>query len=83
MRVLCKNIRLSLQHIRQPFIVGIQKGDPVSRGGLNTGISCRAGAGVFLLNQCYFIPIGTHRLDGVVRGAIVNDDDLIGRMCLI
>ncbi len=69
---------LQLQFTREPFVVGVEEGYPLARCRLDAGVACDACAGVFLPDETDFITVAVRDIGGVVRRAVVDDNDLVG-----
>ena len=53
----CEVLGLEFELVRQPFVVGIQKGDPFRTRSLDSGVSCYAHAGVLLSDQAHLVAV--------------------------
>ena len=72
---LIERTRDILLEIGKPFIIGIEKTDPVGGGLCDSKIAGRAHPSVFRIEIFYSGPVGFKCLDGVVGGAVINDDN--------
>ena len=63
----------------QPFIVSVEKRDPVASGSRNTCVAGNTGAGIFLLDENNLITELTHYLSGGIRRPVIDDDHLFRR----
>ena len=57
-------------------VVGVQKEDHFAGSKGDAGVSCRRHPRVFLMNDLDPRKQGLNDLTGLVRGTVVNDDDL-------
>lgn len=64
--------------VGEPFVVGIEEGDPVAGCGVDAGVAGGGGSCVGLRDEAYTGAGGGDDLDCVVGGAVIDDDNLAG-----
>jgi len=73
---------LELEFLGKPFVVGVEKGNPIAFGGFDGSVACDAAAGVLLVYVLYLWGVFFDYFGGGVGRAVVNYDDFIGLVSL-
>jgi hypothetical protein len=77
-----QDLELPLQSVRGPQVIGIEEREILAAGEAEAMIAGCGGAGVGLPHVAHPLPVGGHPRGRVVPGAVVDDEDLVGRATL-
>ena len=73
-----QQLRMAAQPVQRPDVVGVQQGDVLAAHRAQAGVDRLDEAAVLLADHLDAIGISGEHVGGVVRGAVVHDDDLNG-----
>jgi hypothetical protein len=68
---------LMLELRRQPPVIRVENRDPSSLRQLDAAVPCSAYPPILLVDIANSVPVRPKPLCGIVRGAVVNDDELV------
>jgi hypothetical protein len=74
-----EDVRLHGQSLREPFVVGVEKCDPVAGGGRDAGVASGGGSGIGLNQQTHVVAVRPDDLNRRVGRTVVHDENLVGQ----